>query len=135
MYILSIDIGIINMGYVLIELDTETINFDVIHVDKYDITYFNHDTIKIDVCSLNHDYCLVDYVNHFIQEKQDLFDKADIILIERQPPTGITSVQDLIMARFRDKSRLISPRSVHTFHRMNKLGLRCKKRKINSDSS
>ena len=120
MKVLSIDVGIINLGYVYIETE-DFVKFNVLEVNRFDITYFTHEIISIQECKLNHDYCLVDYVNHFLQEKKEIFDATDVLLIERQPPGGITSVQDLIMNSYRNKSILVSPNEVHKFHYMRHL--------------
>ena len=114
--ILSIDIGIINLGYVYAELD-EQIN--VIECNKIDITKMKHNKVSHCNCKLHHDNCIPDYIDHFIQEN-DFFENSDIILIERQPPVGITNVQDLIFSKFRNKVKLVSPNTIHKFFKMTK---------------
>jgi hypothetical protein len=69
---------------------------------------------------LHHDFCIPDYLDHFIQENQEMFDSSDFILLERQPPKGITNVQDLLFSKFRDKVILINPISVQKYFNMNK---------------
>jgi hypothetical protein len=117
MKVLSIDIGIINLGYVYAKL-SQTIQ--VMECNKIDITNMVHNRVPLCKCCLEHDKCIPDYLDHFIQEYQDLFDKADIILIERQPPVGITNIQDLLFVRFRKKVKLVSPNSVHKYFKMDK---------------
>lgn len=114
--ILSIDIGIINLGYVY--GITSTSKFEVLECNRVDITLMRHNKVKYCECKLHHDFCIPDYLDHFIQERQDLFDNADVILIERQPIMGIMNVQDLLFVRFRNKVKLISPNSVHKFFKM-----------------
>ena len=138
MKILSIDIGIINLGYVFAEVEiitsfsgskyknlklnenykSITNSVNVIDCNRIDITNVKHNTVKICDCLLHHERCIPDYLDHFIQEKQNLFDTADIILIERQPPVGITNVQDLLFTKFRSKVLLISPNSVHKYFKL-----------------
>jgi len=132
--VLSIDIGITNLGYVysIFDLDNEInsikINFmktnndfiEIVKCDRVDITNVKHHRIPFCECKLHHDYCIPDYVEHFIQEHQEMFSESDVIIIERQPPTGITNVQDLIFSKFRDKVQLISPNKIHKYFNMSK---------------
>ena len=114
--VLSIDIGIINLGYVFAEICQDIVK--VLDCNRVDITIMRHRKVAWCDCRLHHDYCVPDYLDHFIQEQSDLFDQADIILIERQPPVGITNVQDLIFSRYRNKVKLISPNTVHKHFKM-----------------
>jgi len=133
--ILSIDIGIINLGYVFANLKFDPDNYTnhiknnvystfkdivVINCDRVDITNMKHNRVDYCNCKLHHDLCVPDYVDHFVQENEDIFNLADIILIERQPPVGITNVQDLLFTKFRNKVTLISPVSVHKYFKMSK---------------
>ena len=135
MKVLSIDIGIINLGYVFAELvfDAEKYTnyiknnttdregqINVINCDRVNITIMKHNKVQYCDCKLHHDLCIPDYIDHFIQENDYIFNLADIILIERQPPVGITNVQDLIFTKFRNKVTLISPNSVHKYFNMSK---------------
>ena len=135
--VLSIDIGIINLGYVfakftlnkqitnyykkvLITKEILTNNINIISCDRVNITNVKHSRIPICDCKLYHERCIPDYLDHFIQEHNNLFEMADTIIIERQPPVGITNVQDLLFTKFRSKVILISPNSVHKFFNMSK---------------
>ena len=42
-----------------------------------------------------------------------IFENSDLILIERQPPQGLTNIQDVLAYQYIDKVKLIYPRSVH----------------------
>jgi len=132
--VLSIDIGIINLGYVycIYDLDNEinSIKLDFIKTkndfietikcDRVDITNIKHNRVPFCQCKLHHDYCIPDYVEHFIQENEEMFLDSDYIIIERQPPTGITNVQDLFFSKFRNKVQLISPNKIHKYFNMSK---------------
>ena len=139
-YILSIDIGIINLGYVFCSIGSiDSINsinslptknnkyfldeyfpINVISCNKINITNIKHSVIKFCDCKLHHDYCIPDYLDHFIQENNEMFEQAAIVLLERQPPMGVTNVQDLLFTKFRDKVVLINPGSVHKYFSMSK---------------
>jgi hypothetical protein len=132
--VLSIDIGITNLGYVysIFDLNNEInslkLNFmktnndfiEIISCDRVDITNIKHSKVSFCDCKLHHDYCIPDYIDHFIQENQEMFSEADYVIIERQPPTGITNVQDLIFSKFRNKVHLISPNKIHKYFNMSK---------------
>ena len=112
--ILSIDIGIINLGYVFAQ------GLNVIECNRIDITKVKHNKVSYCNCNLHHEFCIPDYLDHFIQEHANIFETSDIILIERQPPVGITNVQDLIFTKFRNKVKLVSPNTIHKFFKMTK---------------
>ena len=134
MRVLSIDIGIINLGYVYAELifdhDTNIIKnnllidrsdfISIISCDRVDITTIKHDKVCFHDCKLHHENCIPDYLDHFIQENEEIFINSDIIIIERQPPVGITNVQDLLFTKFRNKVKLVSPNTIHKFFKMSK---------------
>ena len=133
MKILSIDVGIVNLGYVFAEIHSiqvkcknksysrdNTFDINVIECNRIDITNIKHSNIKWCDCKLHHDRCIPDYLDHFIQEHIHLFELADMIIIERQPPVGITNVQDLLFKLFRNKVLLISPNSVHKYFKLSK---------------
>jgi hypothetical protein len=120
MLVLSIDIGIVNLGFVFANIDLETDSVEVIKCNRVDITYIRHNRVAFCDCKLHHEYCIPDYLDHFIQENEDIFTEAEIILIERQPPVGITNVQDLIFTKFRPKIFFINPCTVHKHFNMSK---------------
>lgn len=109
----SIDIGIINLGFVVAKVDTEWSDLKILFVDNIDITNLAHTKVSRDNCKLRHTKELVDRMNHFMQEQKDWLDQIDVLLIERQPLDGITSVQDLLFHCYRDKVKLLSPTAMH----------------------
>jgi hypothetical protein len=62
-----------------------------------------------------------DIVPLFVDDHKELFESADKILIERQPPGGFTNIEVLIHYMFKDKVCLISPVSIHTYFGMRHL--------------
>ena len=139
--VLSIDIGIKNLGYVYCKMNlvppeinkykARLINNDytlnksntlknirVLDCNRVDITHVKHNLVKYCDCKLHHDNCIPDYLDHFIQETPH-FEECDVLILERQPPVGITNVQDLLFTKFREKVLLISPGSIHKFFNFN----------------
>jgi hypothetical protein len=134
MKILSIDIGITNLGYVYTELDIKApetgskyknlllnsfyeqsnCNIKVLECDRVDITNVHHRRVRFCDCKLLHERCIPDYLDHFVQE-HPVFEECDVLLLERQPPFGITNVQDLLFTRFREKVKMLNPNSFHVF--------------------
>lgn len=111
MLIVSIDVGITNMGLVAAELSSEYKLSHVTVCRRVDIARcYNID------CKLSHDNFghLSTRIRHFIDQFSEVFDRADIVLCERQPPCGLQIVQELLMYALPDL-KLISPRSVHKF--------------------
>ena len=85
MRILSIDIGWHNLGLALAtcksSTDVEIEYIKKINLDDYKYIYSNE---------------IVDLVPLFVDDHKFVFDSADVILIERQPPGGFGNIQTLI---------------------------------------
>lgn len=119
MKILSIDIGINNLAMVVCSLDTNylsreeiILDREIIFCDLINITDNNCHDVE---CKLHHDKVMCDYIMHLFKNYREYFETSDVILIERQPLTGLVSIQELIMREYRDKSFLISPISMLKF--------------------
>jgi hypothetical protein len=115
MNIASIDIGILHLG--LVSCDVTWDRIIVNHVHLVDITKRCR---RLD-CKLNHTNHMVDRVDHFIQDHWDILDKADKILVEKQPITGLISVEQLLFDRLRAKVEFIYPVSMHKYFGIRKL--------------
>ena len=63
----------------------------------------------------------VDTIPLFVEDHQSIFDGADRILIERQPPGGFQNIEILLHYMFKDKVTLISPVSMHVHFGMRHL--------------
>jgi len=103
MKVLAIDIGYHNMGLVLAESGNGP-KIEVCYVKKVSLEDYKY--IK------SNDF--VDLIPLFVEDHQDIFDSAEKILIERQPPGGFQNIEILLHYMFRDKVSLISPVSMHT---------------------
>ncbi len=111
MKILAIDIGYHNMGLVLAEAEIKGSNIDVefikkVNLEDYKYIYSND---------------IVDLVPLFVDAHKYIFDAAETILIERQPPGGFTNIETLLHYMFKDKVVLVSPVSMHTHFGMRHL--------------
>lgn len=110
MKILSIDIGYHNMGLVLAECGNgpkiEIEYVKKVNLEDYKYIYSND---------------IVDLVPLFVDEHKEIFDRAERILIERQPPAGFTNIEVLLHYMFKGKVVLISPVSMHTHFGMRHL--------------
>ncbi len=109
MLILSMDVGLVNMGIVVARVDNDQIE-EIVDCKQIDIRR----TIDFCDCELSHDKCMADYLAHLFRD-YPFFEKADLILIERQPPQGFVSIQEITNFRFRKKVKMISPNSMHKF--------------------
>lgn len=110
MIITSIDIGIFHMATVCAECDSGEIT--VTHATLDNIKELTS-TCFFPCCKLSHENCFIDYVDHYIFLHKEIFDKSDVILVERQPPQGFVVIQELIQKAYRDRIKLIHPSSMH----------------------
>jgi hypothetical protein len=120
MYILSIDVGIINLGIVGGNFD-ETFKLHNNSIDFCKLINITQctDNCNSTTCTLHHDSCITDHMKHVFQKYSQQFNRAQLILVERQPLQGIMAVQELILCHFRNKTKLISPNSMHAHFGIN----------------
>tara|TARA_B100001996_G_scaffold79095_1_gene58286 strand:- start:2388 stop:3284 length:897 start_codon:yes stop_codon:yes gene_type:complete len=120
MKILSIDVGITNLALVSCELSLDFEIETVIHCELCnirDMCLFCTDKN----CVLQHEKTPLDWVNHLVLFRKKVFDAADVILIERQPPGGLKDVEILLFEKFRERVKMIHPRSLHGWMRITHL--------------
>lgn len=107
--ITSIDIGTDNLALVKYNI----IDKKFTHCNLIDIRDLQYNCDK-ESCDLGHLNCFTDYSEHvFINFSKYFDDTIDLILIERQPPGFGQIFEQLIFSKFRKKSILQSPRSMH----------------------
>jgi hypothetical protein len=112
--VLCIDVGILNLGISVGLIDEQFNLKEIAHVDLIDITKFTHThELEGKICNLHHTKTIADWMEHLFHEHLPLFQESDYILVEKQPPIGLVSIEQLIYYRWRDKCHLISPRSMH----------------------
>ena len=110
MKVLAIDIGYHNMGLVLAE-SLSGPKITVEYVKKASLGDYKY--IK------SNDF--VDLIPLFVDDHIELFNKADKILIERQPPGGFQNIEILLHYMFKEKVTLVSPVSMHVHFGMRHL--------------
>jgi hypothetical protein len=110
MKVLAIDIGYHNMGLVLAECGKGP---------KVDVEFMKK--ASLEDYKYIHSNDIVDLVPLFVDAHEHIFESADKILIERQPPGGFTNIEVLLNYMFKDKVILVSPVSMHTHFGMRHL--------------
>lgn len=113
--VLSIDVGILHLGISFSLLNEDYTLYKVETIDLINITKYTHNKCKRDDCKLHHTKTFYDWIEHIIQEYNEYFEYCDIILIEKQPPQGFVVIEQLIFGKYRNKTTLISPQSVHKY--------------------
>jgi len=114
-YVLGIDIGINNLAIVLTKVSPAWKIESIEECKLINITEFKHEKVQLIECKLFHTKTMTDWLNHVFQEEYDIFSTAEYILIERQPPQGFVSIEQLIFSKFRQKSILVHPNSVSSW--------------------
>lgn len=98
---------------------TEDFDFTVKSADLIDITKIPHRRVCSRDCKIPHTHEVADMMAHFVQEYGHILDTADTILVERQPPTGLTQIETLLLYLYRNKTVLISPNAMHSHFGIN----------------
>jgi hypothetical protein len=112
-YWLSIDVGILHLGLVLLRVSPDWQVRRLVWHRLVDITKFKHNQIPYADCKLQHTATITDRMAHVYQEHAHVFDAAERILVELQPITGLQAVQESIFNKYREKVQLVSPNSMH----------------------
>jgi hypothetical protein len=134
--ILCVDVGVNNLGLSCITYDDEYNFVDVIGIDLLNITEFKHpEHITTETCTLKHTRTFSDWLEHVFIYYKNMFETVDRILIERQPPQGFVVVEQLIFGKYRHKTELIHPSSVHSFFHISHLDYEGRKDAVENISS
>ena len=110
----AVDIGIVHMSLVVVECAEDYTWTQIDSMDLIDLTQDLHRRVSRCACALHHTKELADRMAHFFQEYSPLFDSVEVILVERQPLTGLQAVQLAFMSSpWRNKIQLLSPNQMH----------------------
>jgi len=124
--VLSIDIGFHNLGLVLASWSRKNEPLEVEIAKKISLEDYKYIAPSNEIAHL---------VPLFVDAHKILFQSADVILIERQPPGGFTNIQTLLHYMFIDKVILVSPVSMHTHFGMGHLNYEQRKERVESIAS
>jgi hypothetical protein len=79
------------------------------------VSEMKHERVPRWACQLHHAREISDWLDHVVQEREEYFSpNVERILVERQPPEGIKSVEQYLFKRFRDRVQLVAPIHVQT---------------------
>jgi hypothetical protein len=124
--VLSIDIGFHNLGLVLASWSRKNEPLEVEIAKKISLEDYKYIAPSNEIAHL---------VPLFVDAHKILFQSADVILIERQPPGGFTNIQTLLHYMFIDKVILVNPVSMHTHFGMGHLNYEQRKERVESIAS
>lgn len=71
----------------------------------------------------------MDGLYHLMQEHREQFERADVVLIEKQPMQGLLDIEAVLYMRYIDKVSMIMPRRMHSFLGICKLSYEERKEK------
>ena len=116
MKVACFDVGVTHLALVCAEVvRTEKVCIHAYHHVCADITVFPHKKVPRCDCQLQHTNTITDWMSHFFQEHATEVEDCECVLIERQPITGLVSVEQSIFCKYRSKAILIHPKSMHKF--------------------
>ena len=102
MKILAIDVGYHNIGVCFADCSSSVVKVEMIKKVSLEDFKFSTDSNE-----------LVDLVPAFCEAHEILFETADVVLVERQPPQGLKAIEALIHYMYKPKVVLVSPNSLH----------------------
>ena len=112
MRVVGVDVGLVHLAIVVLSGDVEgAIALEEMRL--VNITRFTHGRVSEYDCVLPHTNHIADRLAHFWQEHGDLFDEADLVAVEQQPPMGLVAVEAFLMAKCRAVCEIVSPRALH----------------------
>ena len=123
---ISVDIGLTNFAFVTATVDRSRI--EITDVRRLDLRSIGHKRVPFSECTLKHGNCAADLLLHLFQE-EPVFQDADVILVERQPPGGLKDYEQVVNAVYNSKVILVAPQTVHCFMGMRGLDYNQRKQK------
>ncbi len=114
-HFVGVDVGVVHLALAMCHTNAAYEDFTVQRVQLIDITELEHQRVPRSRCPLSHTGMACDRVLHVIQERQALFDAAEEVVVERQPPQGIRDVEQVFVTVFRTKCHVMAPQTMHKF--------------------
>lgn len=111
----SIDVGYTNLGIIVAEVDQEWVLRKILYFRRVNLANQRHEVVPMEECKLHHSREVSDLTDHFVQQHRSWLQISEFVLIERQPPTGMKHVEQLLFKEFREKAVLMSPNSMHAY--------------------
>lgn len=110
----SIDVGIGHLAILVCRVQSVGGFYSFLRVSEsklMDIRKFECDR---EICPLGHEKSVADYMHHAFLHPIFARPGVDLTLIERQPPLGIQTVQEILRFKLHNGPvEMVSPRSVH----------------------
>jgi len=138
-YVASFDIGIRNLAACFCRVHDETFEIECVSsIYKFDLYLERCDSMvpakkKCIACKRTRRGGMdeIDGLFHVLAGplKEEL-KRSNIVLVERQPPQGIQTVQAILYERFIDRIRLLSPQKMHAFFGMTGLDYEGRKKRV-----
>lgn len=110
-YIASIDVGWQHLAFAIVLTD-HSLLWNIRKTKLINLKELKHKRVKSGECKLNHSNNASDLLDHFFQEYGHFFDDVSLVLIEKQPPTGLVVVEQLLYSHFKSKAMLVYPKSM-----------------------
>jgi hypothetical protein len=114
----GIDVGVENLAFGLADVGNDQNPWELEKVTllkRVNIQNLRHERIPPSECQLHHTRHICDLVDHFVQEYDPHLRSAKKLLIEQQPPGGLTNVEALLYKEYRESAILMSPTGMHHF--------------------
>ena len=115
MVILALDVGVIHLAIAVATCNADYSGAAIREVMLVNTMTLGHTRVCRAACRLHHTGMAADRVAHVVQERQELFDVANTIVVERQPPGGLRDVEQVLVLMFRDKVNVMAPQTMHAF--------------------
>lgn len=111
--LLGVDVGYTHLALALVTVAADYTQPHVSGFALINLAAHVHRRVPASACRLHHSAMTADKVAHVVQEFAEWIAEAEEVVIERQPPGGMTDVEQLLVAATRDKARLLAPRTMH----------------------
>lgn len=120
--IVGIDPGIVHLGLAWVDFDRDNHHKPMICKGASCVNLTEacnpsfHHTVPYSLCKLGHSNHLHDRISHFFQEWNDMFETAEVILVEAQPFKSAGYPFELMMRQvWGSKCTFVAPQTLHAY--------------------